>query len=135
MADRFILRGHFSRGKKPHSIHPSQIGRGLRKLGHMEFKQVGQAGRGGIFADATPWNNINRPNCFISLQDYLCWCDLRRLETTVGERYLTHECDDSRWEQYRTENTLQSWQQLGHHGATKGRLVLLQPPLQGLQWP
>ncbi|KAJ9597767.1 hypothetical protein L9F63_011375, partial [Diploptera punctata] len=37
----------------------------------------------------------------IWLQDYQTWCDLRRLETQVGNRYLTHESDDARWENFR----------------------------------
>ena len=53
------------------------------------------------------------------MQDYTCWCDLRRLESNVGQRYLTHESDDSRWEQHRTEHSLPEWLRLGHHGATK----------------
>lgn len=34
------------------------------------------------------------------LQDYQTWLDLRSLEAAVGERYLTHESDDARWEAY-----------------------------------
>ena len=52
-------------------------------------------------------------------QDYTCWCDLRQLETLVGQRYLTHESDDSRWEQHRTEHSYSSWRDIGHQGATK----------------
>ncbi|KAJ8044764.1 Serine/threonine-protein kinase D3 [Holothuria leucospilota] len=37
------------------------------------------------------------------LQDYQTWQDLRRLEKQVGERYLTHESDDERWEAYRQQ--------------------------------
>ncbi|XP_066994913.1 serine/threonine-protein kinase D3 [Anabrus simplex] len=37
------------------------------------------------------------------LQDYQTWCDLRELETQVGNRYLTHESDDARWENFRRE--------------------------------
>ncbi|KAA3676766.1 uncharacterized protein DEA37_0014204 [Paragonimus westermani] len=35
--------------------------------------------------------------------DYRSWCDLRRLEATVGNdtRFLTSTADDSRWEQFR----------------------------------
>jgi len=33
-------------------------------------------------------------------QDYQTWCDLRKLETQVGNRYLTHESDDARWENF-----------------------------------
>uniref|UniRef100_A0A4W6DGK4 Serine/threonine-protein kinase n=1 Tax=Lates calcarifer TaxID=8187 RepID=A0A4W6DGK4_LATCA len=32
------------------------------------------------------------------LQDYQTWLDLREFETRRGERYITHESDDARWE-------------------------------------
>ncbi|XP_041253827.1 serine/threonine-protein kinase D1 isoform X1 [Onychostruthus taczanowskii] len=41
------------------------------------------------------------------LQDYQTWLDLRELECKMGERYITHESDDSRWEQYSEEHGLQ----------------------------
>ncbi|KAM3853370.1 serine/threonine-protein kinase D1 isoform 2-T2 [Vipera latastei] len=41
------------------------------------------------------------------LQDYQTWLDLRELECKIGERYITHESDDSRWEQYAGDNSLQ----------------------------
>ncbi|XP_030071042.1 serine/threonine-protein kinase D1 [Microcaecilia unicolor] len=41
------------------------------------------------------------------LQDYQSWLDLRELEHKLGERYITHESDDSRWEQYAGDNSLQ----------------------------
>lgn len=34
------------------------------------------------------------------LQDYQTWLDVRSLEAVVGERYLTHESDDARWQAY-----------------------------------
>uniref|UniRef100_A0A8C4WZF9 protein kinase C n=1 Tax=Eptatretus burgeri TaxID=7764 RepID=A0A8C4WZF9_EPTBU len=34
------------------------------------------------------------------LQDFQTWLDLRALEARRGKRYLTHESDDARWEQY-----------------------------------
>ncbi|XP_046849101.1 serine/threonine-protein kinase D3-like isoform X2 [Xenia sp. Carnegie-2017] len=37
------------------------------------------------------------------LQEYQTWLDLRSLEAIVGERYLTHESDDKRFEAYRLE--------------------------------
>ncbi|XP_071961798.1 serine/threonine-protein kinase D1-like isoform X2 [Antedon mediterranea] len=37
------------------------------------------------------------------LQNYTLWKDLRKLESEVGERYLTHESDDARWENYARE--------------------------------
>lgn len=35
---------------------------------------------------------------FIFFQDYQTWLDLREFETRIGERYITHESDDARWE-------------------------------------
>lgn len=34
------------------------------------------------------------------LQDYQTWLDVRSLEAAVGERYLSHESDDARWQEY-----------------------------------
>lgn len=34
----------------------------------------------------------------IFFQDYQTWLDLREFETRIGERYITHESDDARWE-------------------------------------
>ncbi|CAH1165914.1 unnamed protein product [Phyllotreta striolata] len=46
---------------------------------------------------------VDKSLAHIWLQDYQTWCDLRTLENQVGVRYLTHESDDQRWEQYRAE--------------------------------
>ncbi|CAG9834220.1 unnamed protein product [Diabrotica balteata] len=46
---------------------------------------------------------VDKSLSHIWLQDYQTWCDLRTLENQVGGRYLTHESDDQRWEQYRAE--------------------------------
>uniref|UniRef100_A0AAY4CS40 Serine/threonine-protein kinase n=1 Tax=Denticeps clupeoides TaxID=299321 RepID=A0AAY4CS40_9TELE len=40
------------------------------------------------------------------LQDYQTWLDLREFETRRGERYITHESDDARWEEYAEEHNL-----------------------------
>uniref|UniRef100_A0A3Q2PEG6 protein kinase C n=1 Tax=Fundulus heteroclitus TaxID=8078 RepID=A0A3Q2PEG6_FUNHE len=40
------------------------------------------------------------------LQDYHTWLDLREFETRRGERYITHESDDARWEEYADERGL-----------------------------
>ncbi|XP_023681646.2 serine/threonine-protein kinase D3 isoform X2 [Paramormyrops kingsleyae] len=40
------------------------------------------------------------------LQDYQTWLDLREFETRRGERYITHESDDARWEKYANEHNL-----------------------------
>lgn len=39
-------------------------------------------------------------------QDYQTWLDLRELECKTGERYITHESDDLRWEQHAGEQGL-----------------------------
>ncbi|CAL1529671.1 unnamed protein product [Lymnaea stagnalis] len=49
----------------------------------------------------------------VFLQDYQTWCDLRVLERQVGIRYLTHESDDERWEKYRQERNLKTWDEVG----------------------
>lgn len=33
-------------------------------------------------------------------QDYQTWLDLREFEARRGERYITHESDDARWEEH-----------------------------------
>ncbi|XP_030053924.1 serine/threonine-protein kinase D3 isoform X1 [Microcaecilia unicolor] len=40
------------------------------------------------------------------LQDYQTWLDLREFETRIGERYITHESDDARWEEFSNEHSL-----------------------------
>ena len=55
----------------------------------------------------------------LCLQDYQCWCDLRKLESMVGQRYLTHESDDARWEAYRAEKKLPTWNDAGFKGVSK----------------
>lgn len=40
------------------------------------------------------------------LQNYTVWCDLRRLEKEIGERYLTHESDDAHWKEYEEANDI-----------------------------
>uniref|UniRef100_A0A8C9WU44 Serine/threonine-protein kinase n=1 Tax=Scleropages formosus TaxID=113540 RepID=A0A8C9WU44_SCLFO len=40
------------------------------------------------------------------LQDYQTWLDLREFETRRGERYITHESDDARWEAYADAHNL-----------------------------
>ncbi|XP_072305025.1 serine/threonine-protein kinase D3-like [Eucyclogobius newberryi] len=39
------------------------------------------------------------------LQDYETWLDLREFERKFGQRYLTHESDDQRWDQYSRTRT------------------------------
>ncbi|KAM5138402.1 serine/threonine-protein kinase D1-like [Mantella aurantiaca] len=34
------------------------------------------------------------------MQDFQTWLDLRELETRVGQRYITHESDDARWQRF-----------------------------------
>ncbi|XP_063109005.1 serine/threonine-protein kinase D2 isoform X1 [Cavia porcellus] len=40
------------------------------------------------------------------LQEYQTWLDLRELERKMSERYITHESDDARWEQFVAEHPL-----------------------------
>ncbi|XP_017157578.1 serine/threonine-protein kinase D3 [Poecilia reticulata] len=40
------------------------------------------------------------------LQDYQTWLDLREFETRRGQRYITHESDDARWEEHADERGL-----------------------------
>lgn len=54
---------------------------------------------------------VDKSLSHIWLQDYQTWMDLRELETQVGQRYLTHESDDARWEQYQREHSIQN----NHH--------------------
>ncbi|KAI0212918.1 Serine/threonine-protein kinase D3 [Lamellibrachia satsuma] len=60
------------------------------------------------------------------LQDYQCWCDLRILERHVGQRYLTHSSDDARWEAYRIENNLDTWEVLGQSGISEEDIFRIQ---------
>lgn len=43
---------------------------------------------------------------FLRAQEYQTWLDLRELEGKMGERYITHESDDARWEQFVAEHSL-----------------------------
>ncbi|KAM5236831.1 serine/threonine-protein kinase D2 [Ctenodactylus gundi] len=40
------------------------------------------------------------------LQEYQTWMDLRELEGKMGERYITHESDDTRWGEFVAEHPL-----------------------------
>lgn len=40
---------------------------------------------------------------FFLAQEYQTWLDLRELEGKMGERYITHESDDARWDQFVAE--------------------------------
>jgi len=44
--------------------------------------------------------SVDKALCHGWLHDYTCWQDLRILEKGLGKRYLTHESDDERWQQY-----------------------------------
>lgn len=50
--------------------------------------------------------SVDKSLSHVYLQDYETWLDLRELETKLGERYITHESDDSRWQMFAQENTL-----------------------------
>jgi len=48
------------------------------------------------------------------LQDHQTWLDMRELECKMGERYLTHESDDPRWEQFTQGRILPYLPRMGH---------------------
>uniref|UniRef100_A0A8C5GHC6 Serine/threonine-protein kinase n=1 Tax=Gouania willdenowi TaxID=441366 RepID=A0A8C5GHC6_GOUWI len=50
--------------------------------------------------------SVDKSLSHVYLQDYQAWLDLRELETKLGERYITHESDDSRWQMFACEHTL-----------------------------
>uniref|UniRef100_A0A3Q3WFP2 Serine/threonine-protein kinase n=1 Tax=Mola mola TaxID=94237 RepID=A0A3Q3WFP2_MOLML len=50
--------------------------------------------------------SVDKSLSHVYLQDYQTWLDLRELETKLGERYITHESDDSRWQAFAQEHTL-----------------------------
>ncbi|CAH1792142.1 unnamed protein product [Owenia fusiformis] len=63
--------------------------------------------------------SVEKSLSHVWLQDYQTWCDLRKLENEVGRRYLTHESDDARWDQYRDQNHLRTWEHLGQKVSPK----------------
>lgn len=50
--------------------------------------------------------SVDKTMSQIWLQDYQLWCDLRTTEKKYGNRYLTHESDDERWEAYAIRKNL-----------------------------
>ncbi|KAF4085849.1 hypothetical protein AMELA_G00099760 [Ameiurus melas] len=50
--------------------------------------------------------SVDKSLSHVYLQDYQTWLDLRELETKLGERYITHESDDARWQRFAQEHTL-----------------------------
>jgi len=64
---------------------------------------------------------------FVLWQDYQTWCDLRKLETQVGNRYLTHESDDARWENFCREHLWPSKNWLSSAKTRCRKLMRLQP--------
>ncbi|XP_004381660.1 serine/threonine-protein kinase D2 [Trichechus manatus latirostris] len=65
------------------------------------------------------------------LQEYQTWLDLRELEGKMGERYITHESDDARWEQFITEHPLPG-PGLPFDAELSGILPLQEHEMQGL---
>ncbi|XP_072123254.1 serine/threonine-protein kinase D1 isoform X2 [Mobula birostris] len=49
------------------------------------------------------------------LQDYQTWLNLRELECKFGERYITHESDDARWEEFAGQHGLEYPMHLVNH--------------------
>ncbi|XP_045185676.1 serine/threonine-protein kinase D1-like isoform X1 [Mercenaria mercenaria] len=62
---------------------------------------------------------VDKSLSHVWLQDYQTWCDLRKLEELVGQRYLTHDSDDERWENFRREKNLKVWQDVGQKGVNE----------------
>ncbi|XP_061172248.1 serine/threonine-protein kinase D3-like isoform X2 [Saccostrea echinata] len=62
---------------------------------------------------------VDKSLSHVWLQDYQTWCDLRQLEENVGQRFLSHESDDERWEQFRKEKNLARWQDIGMKGVNE----------------
>lgn len=62
---------------------------------------------------------VDKSLSHVWLQDYQTWCDLRKLEQLVGQRYLTHESDDERWETFRRDKNLKLWQDVGQKGVNE----------------
>lgn len=50
--------------------------------------------------------SVDKSLSHVYLQDYQTWLDLRELELKLGERYITHESDDARWQQFAQEHAL-----------------------------
>ncbi|KAM9755865.1 serine/threonine-protein kinase D2 isoform 3-T3 [Dama dama] len=65
------------------------------------------------------------------LQEYQTWLDLRELEGKMGERYITHESDDARWEQFVAEHPLPG-PGLPAEGVLRGTLPPPDHEMQGL---
>ncbi|XP_034323160.1 serine/threonine-protein kinase D3 isoform X3 [Magallana gigas] len=90
----------------------------------MPWKELSQEARDCINV-LLQTNHKKRPSCSKVLshpwlmQDYQTWCDLRQLEENVGQRYLSHESDDERWEQFRKEKNLGRWQDIGMKGVNE----------------
>lgn len=62
---------------------------------------------------------VDKSLSHVWLQDYQTWCDLRKLEQLVGQRYLTHESDDERWDTFRRDKNLKLWQDVGQKGVNE----------------
>lgn len=59
-----------------------------------------------MLLSSSPSSLSSLPPSLPPLQDYQTWLDLRELETKLGERYITHESDDCRWQMFAREHTL-----------------------------
>lgn len=49
---------------------------------------------------------VSKALSHIWLQSYDLWSDLRLLEKDVGERFVTHESDDLRWQDYERQQKI-----------------------------
>ncbi|KAI5086319.1 serine/threonine-protein kinase D2 [Silurus meridionalis] len=50
--------------------------------------------------------SVDKSLSHVYLQEYQTWLDLRKLESKLGERYITHESDDVRWQRFAQDHTL-----------------------------
>ncbi|XP_075262638.1 serine/threonine-protein kinase D3-like isoform X2 [Convolutriloba macropyga] len=64
---------------------------------------------------------VDKSLAHVWMQDILTWCDLRKLEQKVGQRYLTHESDDKRWTEIARDRSMDisGLLQFGSHHATR----------------
>ncbi|CAH8872741.1 unnamed protein product [Trichobilharzia szidati] len=77
--------------------------------------------------------SVERSLNHIWMQDYVCWCDLRRLEASISSesRFLTASADDIRWERFREKwNNEIEEEQITHPDRTLCKL----PTWKELAW-
>ncbi|MGH0137445.1 UNVERIFIED_CONTAM: hypothetical protein FKN15_078487 [Acipenser sinensis] len=86
------------RGRLPEKLTKFLITQILSALRHLHFKNI-------VHCDLKP-ENVLLASADPFPQDYQTWLDLRELECKMGGRYITHESDDNRWQQFAQDHTL-----------------------------